>query len=67
MCNFNKGISRSKETKNAFELVESFIYNVPYDKLDDYLKGVRDMVNLVNASEDSESIAKYILEQINQI
>lgn len=44
--------------------IEEQIYTLDYDDSSDYLKGVRDFLNLIKGYEDSESITEYILEQI---
>ena len=31
-----------------------YVYAVPYDGLTDYLKGIRDMINLLNGEEQGE-------------
>lgn len=46
------------------EQIEEQIYTLNYDDLSNYLKGVRDFINLIKGYEDSESITEYILEQI---
>jgi hypothetical protein len=45
--------------------IESIIYTMPYDYLTDYLKGVRDVINLINGEEDNTSIANYITDKVN--
>ena len=44
--------------------IEKELYKLDYDDLSDYLKRVRDFINLIKEYEDSESITEYILEQI---
>ena len=44
--------------------IEKELYKLDYDDLSDYLKGVRDFINLIKGYEDSESITECILEQI---
>lgn len=34
--------------------IKDYIYQVPYDELTDYLKGIRDMTNLLNGEEQGE-------------
>lgn len=34
--------------------IEYYIHQVPYDELTDYLKGIRDMINLLNGEEQSD-------------
>lgn len=43
--------------------ITNCIYNMPYDNLSDYLKGVRDIINLINAEESSKEIADYIQKE----
>lgn len=44
--------------------IEYTIYKLPYDQLSDYLKGVRDMINLLNGEENATEILDYVLEQM---
>ena len=46
--------------------IEKVIYSLPFDELTDYLRGVRDMINLINGEENSESVADFIIERINE-
>lgn len=46
--------------------IENVIYSKSYDELSNYLKGVRDMINMFNGEESSESVASYIIEQIRE-
>lgn len=46
--------------------IENVIYTKSYDELSDYLKGVRDMINMLNGEESSESVANYIIEKIGE-
>ena len=34
--------------------IADYVYVVPYDELTDYLKGIRDMINLLNGEEQGE-------------
>lgn len=47
--------------------IEDNIYNVPYDNLSDYLKGVRDIINMINGEERSDSVSCYILTSIEEL
>lgn len=44
--------------------IEYLIYQLPYNELNDYLKGVRDMMNLINGEESNADIANHVLEQV---
>ena len=44
--------------------IEYLIYKLPYDEMNSYLKGVRDMVNLINGEESNTDITSHILEQV---
>lgn len=44
--------------------VEYIIYKLPYDQLSDYLKGVRDMINMLNGEENPSEILDHVLEQM---
>lgn len=46
--------------------IEKVIYSLPYDELTDYLKGIRDMINLINGEESSKSVADFIIEKIDE-
>ncbi len=43
--------------------IEEQIYTFPYDA-DEYLQGVRDMMNLINGQEDNKEVADNILHII---
>lgn len=45
--------------------IENNIYTIPYDDLNDYLKGIRDMVNLLNGNENL-NLSEYIRAEINK-
>ena len=49
----------------SLKRIEDKIYTIPYDELSDYLKGIRDMVNLVNGEEPSDEVADDIIYAIN--
>ena len=44
--------------------IEYLIYQLQYDELSEYLRGVRDMINLINGAESNADIASHILEQV---
>ena len=44
--------------------IEYLIYQLQYDELSGYLQGVRDMMNLINATESNADIASHILKQV---
>lgn len=48
-------------------LVQDAIYKPQYDNLSPYLQGVRDVINMLSGLEDSEDIAKHIINEINKI
>lgn len=43
--------------------IEQVIYTVEYDKLPDYLQGIRDMINLLNGDEQQERNLADTIEQ----
>ena len=47
--------------------IEENIYNIDYDELPDYLKGIRDFVNLLNGTENNKEIADSIINQLRQL
>lgn len=46
--------------------IEENIYNIDYDALSDYLKGIRDFMNLLNGTENNKQIADYIISELRQ-
>lgn len=46
--------------------IEENIYNIDYDALSEYLKGIRDFMNLLNGTENNKEIADYILAELNE-
>lgn len=40
-------------TIQGLKRIEQVIYTIEYDKLTDYLQGVRDMINLLNGDEQT--------------
>lgn len=44
--------------------MEYVIYKLPYDQLSDYLKGIRDMINMINGEENPSEILDHVLEQM---
>jgi hypothetical protein len=46
--------------------IEKVIYSLPFNELTDYLRGVRDMINLINGEESSCCVASYIIERIEE-
>lgn len=55
-------------TIQALKRIEQVIYTVEYDKLPDYLQGVRDMINLLNGDEQQErNLADMIEQEIKTI
>lgn len=50
----------------SLKRVEKVIYSLPFDELTDYLRGVRDMINLINGEENSKSVADFIIERIDE-
>lgn len=41
-------------TIRQLDKIADYVYAVPYDELTDYLKGIRDMINLLNGEEQKE-------------
>ena len=46
--------------------IEKVIYSLPFDELTGYLRGVRDMINMINGEESSKSVADFIIERIDE-
>lgn len=50
--------------------IADYIYQVPYDELTDYLKGIRDMINLLNGEEgnrEGEFLSDFVFAEMNKI
>lgn len=48
--------------------IKDYIYQVPYDELTDYLKGIRDMINLLNGEEQNEKqLCETVLQAVGEI
>lgn len=47
--------------------IESIIYTIPYDELTDYLKGIRDMINMLNGEESSCCVVSHIIEKVEEL
>ena len=46
--------------------IEYSIHQVPYDELTDYLKGIRDIINLLNGEEQSNiPLCDIVFNEIN--
>lgn len=42
-----------KTVIEQLKIISDYIYSEPYDDLTDYLKGIRDMMNLLNGREQN--------------
>lgn len=48
--------------------IKDYIYQVPYDELTDYLKGIRDMINLLNGEEqDGKELSETVYNAVHEI
>ena len=47
--------------------VDEVLYNYDYDEISDYLRGVRDALNMINQLEEPREIAKYIISECKKI
>lgn len=52
----------SETILQSLKRVEDIIYSLPYDDLDEYLQGVRDVINMINGEEYSQEVADTIIE-----
>ena len=57
-------MNKQETTLQSLARIEYLIYKLPYNELNDYLKGVRDMVNLINGEKSNIDIASHIIEQV---
>lgn len=55
---------KQETVTQALAKIEYTIYRLPYDQLSDYLKGVRDMINMLNGEENPTEILDHVLEQM---
>ena len=55
---------KQETTIQALTKIEYTIYKLPYDQLNDYLKGIRDMINMLNREENPSEILDRVLEQM---
>ena len=44
--------------------IEYLIYKLQYEDLNEYLQGVRDMIELINGEKSNVDITSHILEQV---
>lgn len=48
--------------------IADYIYQVPYDELTDYLKGIRDMINLLNGEEQGgKELSETVCNAVHEI
>ena len=48
--------------------IADYVYQVPYEELTDYLKGIRDIINLLNGEEQGEiPLCDTVFTAINEI
>ena len=44
--------------------IEYLIYKLQYEELNEYLQGVRDIIELMNGEKSNVDVASHILEQV---
>lgn len=55
-------------TIQGLKRIEQVIYTIEYDKLTDYLQGVRDMINLLNGDEQiPRNLADTVEQEIKKL
>lgn len=47
--------------------ISTELYSISYDNLNDYLRGIRDLLNIINGSENPKSITKYIIKEVKNV
>ncbi len=47
--------------------VDKILYEFDYDEITDYLRGVRDTLNLINQLGEPREIAKYIINECKKL
>ena len=48
----------------SLKKIEYLIYKLQYEDLNEYLQGVRDIIELMNGEKSNVDIASHILEQV---
>ena len=59
-------MNKQETILQSLRRIEQVIYSVPYDELTNYLKGVRDMINMLNGENDSKDFTDYVIEQMDE-
>lgn len=60
-------MNKQETILQSLRRIERVIYSLPYDELTDYLKGVRDIINMLNGEESSCCVASHIIEKIDEL
>ena len=60
-------MNKQETILQSLRRIERVIYSLPYDELTDYLKGVRDIINLISGEEDNVGIADFIIDNLNHL
>lgn len=59
-------MNKQETILQSLNRIEKTIYSISYDDLTDYLKGIRDMINMINGEESSCCVASHIIEKIKE-
>lgn len=60
-------MNKQETILQSLRRIERVIYSLPYDELTDYLKGVRDVINMLNGEESSCCVASHIIEKMDEL
>lgn len=60
-------MNKQETILQSLRRIEQVIYSLPYDELTDYLRGVRDIINMLNGEESSCCVASCITEKIDEL
>ena len=57
-------MNKQETTLQSLARIEYLIYKLQYEDLNEYLQGVRDVINLINGEKSNVDIASHIVEQV---
>lgn len=57
----------SKTIIQTLKSIEDLIYTFDYDAMPEYLQGVRDLLNIVNGTEDNEGVEETIIDECQKL
>lgn len=57
-------MNKQETILQSLKKIEYLIYKLQYEDLNEYLQGVRDIIELINGEKSNIDIASHILEQV---